>query len=89
MVGLIEQVNWNMWREILLTASNLASRMALYTVYTRKEAELIARTLDEAGWNVSLIDNRDPSGIYDQWAVQAERNVDGKVNTTSDKDEVW
>ena len=73
MVGLIEQVNWNMWREILLTASNLASRMVLYTVYTRKEAELIARTLDEAGWNVSLIDNRDPSGIYDQWVVQAMR----------------
>jgi hypothetical protein len=89
MVGLIEQVNWNMWGEILLTASNLASRMILYTVYTRKEAELIARALDEAGWDASLIDNRDASGIYDQWAVQAERKVDGKVNTTSDNDEVW
>jgi hypothetical protein len=73
MVGLIEQVNWNMWREILLTASNLASRMILYTVYTRKEAELIAKALDESGWDVSLIDNRDASGIYDQWAVQAMR----------------
>ena len=74
MVGMIEQINWNMWREILLTASNLASRMVLYTVYTRKEAELIARALDEAGWDVSIIDNRDVSGIYDQWAVQAKRN---------------
>jgi predicted methyltransferase MtxX (methanogen marker protein 4) len=73
MVGLIEQVNWNMWMEILLTASNLASRMVLYTIYTRKEAELIARSLDEAGWDVSIIDNRDASGIYDQWAVQADR----------------
>jgi hypothetical protein len=73
MMGLIEQVNWNMWREILLTASNLAKRMVLYTVYTRKEAELIARALDEAGWDVSIIDNRDASGIYDQWAVQARR----------------
>ena len=89
MLGLIEQVNWNMWREILLTASNLASRMILYTVYTRKEAELIARALDEAGWDASLIDNSDASGIYDQWAVQAMRLVDGKVNTTSDNDEVW
>lgn len=73
MVGLIDQVNWNIWREILLMASNLASRMVLYTVYTRREAELIARALDEAGWDVSLIDNRDVSGIYDQWAVQAVR----------------
>jgi len=73
MVGLIEQINWNVWREILLTASNLASRMALYTVYTRKEAELIARTLNDEGWDASLIDNRDASGIYDQWAVQAMR----------------
>lgn len=73
MVGLIDQVNWNMWREILMTASNLAKRMILYTVYTRKEADLIAKTLDDAGWDVSLIDNRDASGIYDQWAVQAMR----------------
>ena len=73
MIGLIQQVNWNMWREIIMTASNLASRMVLYTVYTRKEAELIAKTLDDAGWDVSLIDNRDASGIYDQWAVQAMR----------------
>ena len=73
MVGLIEQVNWNVWGEILLTASNLARRMILYTVYTRKEAELIARALDEAGWGVSLIDNQDASGIYDQWAVRAIR----------------
>lgn len=74
MVGLIDQVNWNMWREILMTASNLAKRMVLYTVYTRKEADLIAKTLDDAGWDVSLIDNRDASGIYDQWAVQAMRS---------------
>lgn len=71
MVGLIEQLNWNTWRDILLTASSLASRMVLYTVYTRKEAELIAKALDEAGWYVSLIDNRDASGIYDQWVVLA------------------
>ena len=74
MVGLIDQVNWNMWREIHLTSSNLASRMVLYTVYTQREAELIAKALHDAGWVVSLIDNRDASGIYDQWAVQAERN---------------
>jgi hypothetical protein len=74
MVGLIDQVNWNMWREILLISSNLASRMVLYTVYTQREAELIAKALHDAGWVVSLIDNRDASGIYDQWAVQAERN---------------
>jgi hypothetical protein len=73
MVGLIEGVNWNMWREILLTASSLSSRMVLYTVYTRKEAEIIAKALDEASWDASIIDNRDEGGIYDQWAVQAKR----------------
>lgn len=74
MVGLIDQINWSKWKEILLTASSLAKNMVLYTVYTKKEAELIAKTLHEAGWFASLIDNHDASGIYDQWVVQAKRS---------------
>lgn len=73
MVGLIDQVNWDRWKEILLAASNLAKRMVLFTVYTREEAELIAKALNEADWDALIIDNRDQSGIYDQWAVQSLR----------------
>jgi hypothetical protein len=74
MVGLIDQINWSKWREILMTASSLAKNTVLYTVYTKKEADLIAKTLHEAGWVASLIDNHDASGIYDQWIVQAKRS---------------
>jgi hypothetical protein len=74
MIGLIDQVNWNTWRDIVLTASDLARQMVLYTVYTQKEAELIAKALQEASWDTKVIDNRDPGGIYDQWAVLAGRN---------------
>ncbi len=73
MIGLIDQVNWNMWKEIVLSASNLARQTALYTVYTQKEANLIAKVLQGACWSAEVIDNRDPGGIFDQWAVLAER----------------
>jgi hypothetical protein len=79
MMGLIDQVNWNRWKKIVISASDLARQMALYTVYTQKEADLIAKALitdqrlNETGWSTEVIDNRDPGGIYDQWAVLAKR----------------
>lgn len=72
MVGLIDDFNWPLWRDILLKASSLAKKMILFTVYTQKEAELIAKALGEAGWKGRVIDNRDSMGIYDQWAYLAE-----------------
>ena len=73
MMGLMDQFNWNIWKEIVLSASNLSCHMALYTVYTQREADLIAKAMKQAGWRAEVIDNRDPRGIYDQWAVLAER----------------
>jgi hypothetical protein len=72
MVGLIDDFNWPLWRDILLKASSLAKKRVLFTVYTQKEAELIAKALGEAGWKGRVIDNRDSKGIYDQWAYLAE-----------------
>jgi len=63
--------NWPLWRDILLKASSLAKNRVLFTVYTQKEAELIAKALGEAGWKGRVIDNRDSKGIYDQWAYLA------------------
>jgi hypothetical protein len=71
MVGLIDQVNWDMWKDILLNATNLARSIVLFTVYTQKEAELIARALLDVGWDAKIVDNHDALGIYDQWAVLA------------------
>jgi hypothetical protein len=71
MVGLIDDFNWPVWRDILLKASSLAEKRVLFTVYTQKEAELIAKALGEAGWKGKIIDNRDSKGIYDQWAYSA------------------
>lgn len=73
MVGLIDDFSWPLWREILLAASRLAKNKVLFTVYTQKEAELIAKALGDAGWRGTVIDNRDPKGIYDQWAYLAEK----------------
>ena len=73
MVGLIDDFNWPAWREILLLSAALAEERVLFTVYTQKEAELIARALDGEGWRAEVIDNRDGKGIYDQWACLALR----------------
>lgn len=73
MVGLIDDFNWPVWRDILIKSSGLAKEKVLFTVYTQKEAELIARALEEDGWNSRVIDNRDSRGIYDQWACSATR----------------
>jgi len=68
MVGLIDDINWLMWQEIIVKSSRLARNLALYTVYTEKEARRIAKVLSDQGFDVKVIDNQDPSGIYDQWA---------------------
>jgi hypothetical protein len=73
MVGLIDDFNWPLWRDILLKASSLAKEKILFTTYTQKEAELIAKALGEAGWQGRVIDNRDPFGIYDQWAYYGQK----------------
>jgi hypothetical protein len=73
MVGLIDDFNWPAWKEILLLSASLAEERVLFTVYTQKEAELIARALQGEGWSVEVIDNRDSKGIYDQWACLASR----------------
>lgn len=72
MVGLIDDVNWNMWKDILVRSSNLARKMILYTVYTEREVLLVAEALGAAGWDGEIIDNRDSAGIYDQWAYLAK-----------------
>jgi hypothetical protein len=71
MMGLINDFNWPLWRDILLKATAIAKEQILFTVYTKKEAELIAKALGEAGWKGEVIDNRDSFGIYDQWAYLA------------------
>lgn len=73
MVGLIDKSNWPTWKNILLGSSRLAKDLVLFTVYTEKEAELIAKALDDDGWSGEVIDNCDSKGIYDQWAYLATK----------------
>lgn len=73
MVGLIDRSNWSLWEEIILKGASLARERVLFTVYTQREAELIAKSLEKAGWSGDVIDNRDSRGIYDQWAYLATR----------------
>jgi hypothetical protein len=74
MVGMIDESNWPLWKDILLKASSLATEQILFTVYTKKEAEVIAKAFGKAGWVGNVIDNRDSKGIYDQWAYLATRD---------------
>jgi hypothetical protein len=73
MVGLIEMSNWPYWKEILIKASTLAKEEILFTVYTQKEAEIIAKAFDDDCWRGEVIDLSDFRGIYDQWAYHALR----------------
>ncbi len=75
MVGLIDDVNWPLWKEILLSSSKLAKDLVIYTTYTEREALLVAETLKSAGWFAEVVANSDDLGIYDQWACvgQLER----------------
>jgi len=73
MVGLIDDVNWPLWKDILQESSKLARCGLIYTTYTEREAKLVADAMEELGWNGKIIDNRDNLGIYDQWAYVAEK----------------
>ncbi len=59
MMGLIDRSNWPLWKNIILISSSLAKDMVLYTVYSRKEAELIAQAMTEEGFRGEIIDNHD------------------------------
>jgi hypothetical protein len=68
MVGLIDDVNWPLWKEILLRSSKLAKDMVIYTTYTEREARLVAEALKSTGLDAEVVANPDDLGIYDQWA---------------------
>ncbi|MCX8207292.1 MAG: class I SAM-dependent methyltransferase [Methanothrix sp.] len=67
MVGLIDNSNWHIWKEIISKSSSLARNTVLYTVYSRREAEMIADLLGTLGWEGRLIDNSNSIAVYDQW----------------------
>jgi len=73
MVGLIDEVNWPLWKEILLSSSKLAKDLVIYTTYTDREARMVAGALNSAGWDAGVLANPDDLGIYDQWACVGRR----------------
>jgi len=73
MVGLIDDVNWPLWKEILLKSSKLAKDVVVYTTYTEREAQLVADALASDSWDAEIVANPDDLGIYDQWACVGQR----------------
>jgi len=73
MVGLIDDVNWHLWRDILLRSSEFAKEMVIYTTYTEREARMVTDALKAAGWDGVVVANPDNLGIYDQWACIGRR----------------
>ncbi|MDH7597348.1 MAG: class I SAM-dependent methyltransferase [Methanothrix sp.] len=74
MVGLIDDSNWHIWRDIIVKSSSLARSTLLYTVYSKREAERIADLLGGLGWKGSLIDNSSSIAVYDQWVYLGRRS---------------
>jgi len=73
MVGLIDDINWPLWKDILLRSSELAKDMVIYTTYTEREARIVTEALKSAGWDGEVVANPDDLGIYDQWVCVGRR----------------
>jgi len=73
MVGLIDEVNWPLWKVVLITSSKLAKDVVIYTTYTEREARRVAGALSSEGWACEVAANPDDLGIYDQWACAGRR----------------
>jgi SAM-dependent methyltransferase len=74
MVGLIDDSNWHIWRDIIAKSSSLARNTVLYTVYSKREAERIADLLKDRGWEGTLIDNSQSITVYDQWVYLGRKD---------------
>lgn len=74
MVGLIDDSNWHIWRDIIVKSSSLARNTVLYTVYSKREAERIADLLANLGWDGRLIDNSSSIAVYDQWVYLGQKD---------------
>jgi SAM-dependent methyltransferase len=73
MVGLIDAVNWPLWKDILTSSAELAKDLVIYTTYTEREAKMVAEAMNCAGWVGEVVANPDDLGIYDQWAWVGRR----------------
>lgn len=74
MVGLIDDSNWHIWRDVIAKSSSLARNIVLYTVYSKREAERIADLLGNLGWYGRLIDNSSTIAVYDQWVYVGRKD---------------
>jgi len=69
MLGSIYEFNKPDWQKILLEAAEVISEgILLFTVHKKEEADFIYKTMLDLGIEGDVIDNRDDSSIYDQWA---------------------
>jgi|LGOV01.1.fsa_nt_gb SAM-dependent methyltransferase len=69
MLGAIYPFNKELWGNILSESVALLREdgVLLITVHKNEEIAILKEVLDELGVNGSIIDNRDDSGVYDQW----------------------
>jgi hypothetical protein len=75
MVGLIDDSNWHIWRDIIVKSSSLARNTVLYTVYSKREAERLADLLANLGWDGRIIDNSSATAVYDQWVYLGCKDI--------------
>jgi hypothetical protein len=69
MLGAIYEFNKPDWQKILSeTAEVISEGLLLFTAQKKEEVDFIYKTMLDFGIEGEIIDNRDDSSIYDQWA---------------------
>jgi hypothetical protein len=69
MLGAIYEFNKPDWQKILSeTAEVISEGLLLFTAQKKEEVDFIYKTMLDFGIEGEIIDNRDDTSIYDQWA---------------------
>jgi SAM-dependent methyltransferase len=74
MLGSIYEFNKSSWQEILAEAVSIVSRgIFIFTVHKKEEVDFVYHAMTNLGLKGEIIDNRDTSGIYDQWVYTGKK----------------
>ena len=74
MLGSIYEFNKHNWQQILAEAVSIVARgIFIFTVHKEEEVDFIYDAMANLGIDGRIIDNRDDTGIYDQWVYVGKK----------------
>jgi SAM-dependent methyltransferase len=82
MLGSIYEFNKPDWQKILSEAAEVIGEgILLFTVHKKEEADFIYKTMLDFGIEGEIIDNRDDTSIYDQWAYIGVKRTNTRASS--------